>query len=309
MRHLLARAAALALCSLNVAGLCSAARADELECAGVVETVVTEDGRILRQICHDSGGVTIPYIDAPVGPRAAPQCDRRSPVTQFESKPVSLQCCCPPGDSSSLVRVEAEYPAQAKQAGIEGWVDLEGPLTPEGRIEGARVRASSPKGVFDQAALEAFSRWVYIGDIEPGGDVEPGAVLLARICFRLLHTVSPRDTTVVAFVRPPADRREPPKEFLSAVDHLRSALADTAACLEIADDRTQLLETESVVVQFDGREFTFSASPASGVGAVLLSSEKPPQEVASPAGASGLIALLPDAAAAYFDAPRCKRDR
>ncbi len=289
---------------MSVASFSSAARAGELECAGVVETVVTEDGKVLREICHDSGGVTIPYIDDPVGP--ARDSSARPSVTQFESKPLSLQCCCPPGESPSLVRVEAEYPAQAKQAGIEGWVDLEGPLTSEGRIEGARVRASSPEGVFDQAALEAFSKWVYTGDIEPGADVEPGAVLLVRICFRLPRRVSARDTTLVAFVRPPADRRDPPKEFLSAVDHLRSALADTAACLEIADGRIQLLETESVVVHFDERDFTFSVDPQSGVGAVLLSAEKPPREVAAPAGASALGVLLRDAAAVYFGASGCK---
>lgn len=293
MSHRAARAVIFVLCALS-----GAARADQSECAGVLERIVSEDGTVSRDICHDSGGVTIPYNDFPI--RHLVTEPVHPSVTQFEVTVHSLQCCCPPGDSS-LIHVEPEYPPEAKQAGIVGWVDLQGSVTEDGRMKDARVRASSPKGVFDEAALRAFSLWTYTGDIEPGNG------LVARICFPSpFLTVSARDTSVVAFVRPPLERRS--EAFASAVEHLRSALNDTAACLGIETDRLQLLEAETVTIRSDERDFTFSASPTSGVGAVLLSVKKPPQEVASPASASALTMLLPDAAASYFDIARCKRE-
>jgi len=109
-------------------------------------------------------------------------------------------------------------------------------------------------------------------------------------------------------VRPPIDPNAPSDGFDSAVEHLSFALSDTVACLNLSERRAQLLEADSISIQFRERDFTFAVSPDSGVGAALLSTDKPPQEVPAPAGASSLIFLLPNAAAAYFNAPACKRD-
>jgi hypothetical protein len=120
-------------------------------------------------------------------------------------------------------------------------------------------------------------------------------------------TVSPSEATVVAFVRPA--REAPTREAHdSAAAHLGFALHDTSACLGLPANRALLLEAEALSVPFGGNDYIFTASPTSGVGAVLLSSEKPPLEVPAPAGASALVVLLPSAAASYFEAPRCKPD-
>lgn len=134
-----------------------------------------------------------------------------------------------------------------------------------------------------------------------------GASAAARASGPEAPTVSSEDTAVVAFVRPPLERGEPSPGFASAVDHLRDALDDTVACLGLPAHRAQLLESESVLVRSGGREYRFTVAAASGVGAVLLSTGKPPREVRAAAGASALIFLLPDAAADYFEAPACKR--
>jgi TonB family protein len=282
---------------LALSAFSGAARAGESECAGVLERIRSEDGKVHREVCHDSSGVTIPYNDFPLPHR--PLEIEPSSVTHFEASDFTLGCCCPPDASVPLIRVEPDYPPEAKQAGIKGWVDVSGSLTPEGRIQDAQVVDSSPKGVFDEAALRAFSRWTYTGEIEPGSSG------IARICFPSpFLTVSARDASVVAFVRPPKDRHS--EAFVSAIDHLQSALSEIAACLGIEAGRVQLLEAETVTIRSDERDFTFSPSRTSGVGAVLLSAEKPPQEVASPADAQSLPTLLPDAVAAYFGAPGCK---
>lgn len=55
----------------------------------------------------------------------------------------------------------AEVPAFARQTHQSGWVMLQFTLDPDGRVSGPRVRASSPAGVFDQAALDAIRRCRY----------------------------------------------------------------------------------------------------------------------------------------------------
>jgi TonB family protein len=303
MRRWAARTLINAACSISVA-----AQADELKCTGVVETIVSEHGStVAREVCHDSDGVTIPYDDFPLDVHV-PDSAQRAPasVTEFKAQTITLQCCCPPG-GRPVGWVEPEYPAAARQSGIVGWVTVSGGVAPDGRIREARVTASSPENVFDNAALNAFSQWTFNKDdaeTDQDGRIVPGLTGIARICFPSpFLTVPPDHAAVVAFVQPPLDRRA--EEFIAAVDHLRSALDMTAACLGIAISRAQLLEAGSVTIPFGGRDFTYLTSAASGVGAVLLATDKPPVEVASPAGASALQILLPEAAAAYFNAPAC----
>ena len=45
--------------------------------------------------------------------------------------------------------------------GITGWVILEGRLNRYGRIENAKVRESSPPGVFDHSAVTVWPKWQY----------------------------------------------------------------------------------------------------------------------------------------------------
>ena len=75
-------------------------------------------------------------------------------------------------DIVPLVRIPPEYPARAQQRGIEGWVLLEFTITPSGTVQDPKVIDADPKGIFDDAALKALSRWKYNPKVENGVAVE-----------------------------------------------------------------------------------------------------------------------------------------
>ena len=51
------------------------------------------------------------------------------------------------------------YPDTAKADRTSGWVDVEYLISPQGETISISVIASSPSGVFDEAALEAVATW------------------------------------------------------------------------------------------------------------------------------------------------------
>lgn len=71
-------------------------------------------------------------------------------------------------DILPLVRVDPDYPARAKQQGIEGWVELKFTISPVGTVQDPVVTASSPAYIFDRAALQAVRKWRYNPKIENG---------------------------------------------------------------------------------------------------------------------------------------------
>ncbi|HEY8519014.1 MAG TPA: energy transducer TonB [Gammaproteobacteria bacterium] len=70
------------------------------------------------------------------------------------------------GGLEPLIAVTPTYPEAARARRLEGYVEVELTVTPGGTVENARVTASQPSGVFDQAALAAVSRWRYPADPE-----------------------------------------------------------------------------------------------------------------------------------------------
>ena len=61
----------------------------------------------------------------------------------------------------------ATYPPQAREAGVEGYVVVRYDVDAEGRVINARVVEATPRGVFEEAALAAVTRWRFR---PPGGD-------------------------------------------------------------------------------------------------------------------------------------------
>ncbi|HRQ65030.1 MAG TPA: energy transducer TonB [Xanthomonadaceae bacterium] len=57
--------------------------------------------------------------------------------------------------------VPPEYPREAWRRGQEGWVDVELTVSPQGRVTGATVVASQPRGLFERAALRAVRQWEF----------------------------------------------------------------------------------------------------------------------------------------------------
>ncbi len=87
-------------------------------------------------------------------------------------------------DVVPLVRVDPEYPPQAKQRRIEGYVDIEFTIGSAGTVQNPKVIAARPTSVFERSALRAVRRWRYNPKIEDGVAVERIGVRV-RLRFEL----------------------------------------------------------------------------------------------------------------------------
>ncbi len=81
--------------------------------------------------------------------------------------------------ASPLVRIEPQYPPQAVQRGLEGWVTVQFTVAADGSVRDARVLRSS-HAVFEREALRAVLRFKYRPQIEAGRAVELGQTLTLR---------------------------------------------------------------------------------------------------------------------------------
>jgi protein TonB len=77
-----------------------------------------------------------------------------------------------------ITRANPAYPRAALRRGVEGSVLLEFSVDGSGNVVSPRVIESTPRGVFDAAALEALSKWKY----EALGT--PTSALQVRLTFR-----------------------------------------------------------------------------------------------------------------------------
>src|SRR5262245_36099048 len=59
------------------------------------------------------------------------------------------------------VRIDPDYPPQAKDRGIEGWCHVRFTVTKEGRVKDVTVVAAKPTNIWDRAAIRAVSNWRY----------------------------------------------------------------------------------------------------------------------------------------------------
>lgn len=59
------------------------------------------------------------------------------------------------GELIPLVAMAPQYPAAAARDGLEGWVDVEIVIGPDGLVKSARALAANPRGAFESAAVQA----------------------------------------------------------------------------------------------------------------------------------------------------------
>jgi len=76
--------------------------------------------------------------------------------------------------------VAPDYPSQAFINGTEGWVDVDFTISKEGVPENLRVRDSSPRRVFDRAALDSVRQWRFVPLLDNGAPVARRATLRVR---------------------------------------------------------------------------------------------------------------------------------
>jgi len=82
-----------------------------------------------------------------------------------------------------LVPVRPLYPLQARQRGIEGYVDIEFEIEADGTVKTVRVVDSKPPRVFDDSACSAARRWRFSVPLKSGRAVR--VLARQRIRFRL----------------------------------------------------------------------------------------------------------------------------
>ncbi len=87
-------------------------------------------------------------------------------------------------DAVPQVRIQPDYPIQARQKGIEGWVDVRFDIGTDGSVRNPVVVDALPKSVFDAAALQAVRGWKYSPKTQDGRPVEQAGVRV-RIRFEL----------------------------------------------------------------------------------------------------------------------------
>lgn len=60
-----------------------------------------------------------------------------------------------------LTTVKPAIPDSACQQRLNGWVDLEYAITPQGKVADLKVTGSEPREIFDGAAVAAVSQWTF----------------------------------------------------------------------------------------------------------------------------------------------------
>lgn len=64
--------------------------------------------------------------------------------------------------------VTPAYPNDAQRKGLNGWVEVSFQVAENGTVQNAAVVASDPRGVFDQAALDAVKQWRFEPPLRDG---------------------------------------------------------------------------------------------------------------------------------------------
>lgn len=104
--------------------------------------------------------VTVP--PSPLPPIAVPQTEGTPSIDV--SQPIPEQ---------PVVRTAIRYPASAEQQQIEGKVTLSITIMPDGSVRDVRVVNSTPRGVFEQSALQSVSHWRY----KPSGVIRTNVIV------------------------------------------------------------------------------------------------------------------------------------
>jgi periplasmic protein TonB len=128
--------------------------------------------------------VDTPPPDAPPTPFAMPKLNLPTQITggPFLGAYVG-------GDLSGyselipLVRIQPQYPRNAARDRIEGWVDFEVTVNPDGTVRSARPVKAQPRGVFEAAGMQAIMKWKFKPKVVDGKAVEQKAI--QRIDFKM----------------------------------------------------------------------------------------------------------------------------
>ncbi len=134
-----------------------------------VESLQAQLSMVLSSLKTDVGDFS---LDFQVRPRSQPKVAEEKPsifqLTQLDRSPRPLMCMKP------------IYPLQARQRGIEGFVELAFTITPEGKVADVEVVRSLPAELFVSAAKAAVSRWRFSPPLKEGKPVAARARQVIR---------------------------------------------------------------------------------------------------------------------------------
>jgi len=111
------------------------------------------------------------------GEQALPQPAASSPVASADEV---LQA----GTLKRLKEVSPRYPTDALNDRIEGWVDIDFTISPQGAPENLKVRDAKPRRLFDRAAINSLQQWRFEPIIEGGAPVTKKATLRVRFALK-----------------------------------------------------------------------------------------------------------------------------
>jgi protein TonB len=132
-------------------------------------------------------------IDAPgtgvapdPGPAATPSEAAKPPATTTTARPQAAGAIDDTIVQASSLRVRRraapEYPREALEALISGWVEMQFIIEQDGGVRDVVVSASQPSRVFDNAAITAMKRYRFEPILRDGQPVEQRARL--RMSFK-----------------------------------------------------------------------------------------------------------------------------
>jgi TonB family protein len=90
-------------------------------------------------------------------------------------------------NASTLTRthyVPPEYPQNARERGIGGWVDVQFTVQADGALNEVTVVAAQPAGVFEQSALDAVRHWRYQPQVKDGAPMAQRARVRVRFAVQ-----------------------------------------------------------------------------------------------------------------------------
>jgi len=70
------------------------------------------------------------------------------------------------------VRIEPDYPPQAKERGIEGWITFRFTVAKDGSVKDIAIVDANPPRIWDRNTIRAVSTWKYQPKLENGKPVE-----------------------------------------------------------------------------------------------------------------------------------------
>lgn len=89
--------------------------------------------------------------------------------------------------ASSITRtryVAPQFPLDARQRGIDGWVDLQFVVNTDGSVGELTIVGAQPVGIFEQAALDAVRHWRYQPVVQGGQFVNQRARVRVRFAMQ-----------------------------------------------------------------------------------------------------------------------------